>query len=993
MLKAVCFYFLVFVGIFCCLPKANATHLRAGDITVAHPSCSSLEYIITLHIYTRVAPGSVVFGGGTLNFGDGTTLITNKVPNPPVIAQVDNGGVGEVTYTVTHTYPGPGTYTITYYEQNRNQNVLNINNSVGTAFFIQTQISINPGLGCDNTPVLLVPPIDEGCTGVKWTHNPGAYDPDGDSLSYSLYVPQKGGVYDVNGNFVSGVPVEGYQAPDAQQFYTAIGLPYPNVKEDGTGPPIFSIDPLTGTITWDAPGESGEYNIAFFITEWRKRFGQWYQLGYVERDMQIIIQDCNNKRPQLQLPRDTCVVAGALIKALIIATDPDGSTTSGAGGKGDSVNIQAYSQVFSLGATYSPHSTLSSPIWQPTYSPTQQAQLQFNWQTDCSDVSQEPYEVVFKATDNGAPPLATFGTWNIKVVAPPPLWVSATVNPGQRSSQLSWQLYSSSCKSVSSGSLIQIWRRVDSNPFAVANCVTGMPANAGYTMIAQVPVTSTSYVDKSLAPGAEYCYRLVASVQLSTGSLIPSIVSQEICVPPIIADAPVLTNVTVDVTDPSVGQVTVKWRSPFQASKSQFPPPYTYVVLRSENSASAMKPANPGQLTDSSFADTNLNTVYPNTYFYRVLAYASNGNFVDSSAVASSVQLALKPIFKQVQLYWSATVPWSNDTFEFPRHLIYRGVSGATKLSDLTLIDSVDVNSLTRFTYLDSGQYKNTPLVETQTYCYAVMTRGSYGNPKIKSPLNNFSEITCSAPDVKTLPCAPTLAVTGIDCSTYSVCPLGPSLPNYSNTVKWNKAPTSATCNPFIKGYNVYASPAVGQPFTLIAPIVTDTFYVQSNLASYAMCYKVSSVDLAGKESLLSEPFCFDNCPNYVLPNVFTPNGDKCNEVFSAYSLRTLTGLQENGAGATPCSALDSTQVSVLKTNCARFVLGVAFTVYNRWGKEVYSYQSGGENTIYIDWNGKDNAGRDLDAGTYYYVANVVFDVVDPKKQNKTLKGWLVIMR
>jgi hypothetical protein len=1001
MIRLIRFYFLLPLCSVFFPQKANATHLRAGDITVAHPSCSSLEYVITLHVYTRVDPPivTVVFGGGTLNFGDGTSLITQSRPNPPVIAQVDNGGVGDVEYPVTHTFPGPGTYTITYYEQNRNQGVLNINNSVETPFFIQTQITIDDGLGCDNTPVLLVPPIDEGCTGVTFTHNPGAYDPDGDSLSYALYVPEQGGIYNASGNFVSGVPVGGYQDPNTCGFYTAVGINCSQANERGNGPPTFSINALTGTITWDAPGEAGEYNIAFFVIEWRKRFGQWYQLGYVERDMQIIIQDCHNERPLLQLPKDTCVVAGARIKALIIATDPDGSPTSGAGGIGDSVNIQAYSNVFSLGnssATYTPYSTYQKPIWQPTYSPNQQAQLQFSWQTDCSDVAQEPYQVVFKATDNGAPPLATFGTWNITVVAPPPLWSSATVNPGQRTSQLNWQLYSASCQNVSTGSLMQIWRRVDSNPFVSPNCVTGIPAGAGYTMIAQVPITSTVYLDKGLAPGAEYCYRLVASVQLTSGSYVPSIVSQEICVPPIIANAPVLTNVTVDVTDPQAGQITVKWRPPYQASASQFPPPFTYVVLRSENSSaqSSLKVANPGQLTDTTFADTNLNTQYPNLYFYRVLAYASNGSFVDSSAMASSVQLALKPVFKEVQLFWSASVPWSNNTFEYPRHLIYRGASGATKLSDLTLIDSVDVNSLTQFTYLDSGQYSNTPLVETQTYCYAVMTRGSYGNPQIKSPLNNFSEITCSAPDNKVPPCAPTLAVTGIDCSSYSACPLiGTVQTTYSNTVKWKKAPTSASCNPFIKGYNVYASPFIGQPFTIIAPLVTDTFYVQSNLPSYAMCYKVSSVDLAGNESPLSDSFCFDNCPNYVLPNVFTPNGDKCNEVFSAYSLRSLTSLSENGSGVTPCSQLDSTQVNVLRTNCARFVSGVAFTVYNRWGKEVYSYQSGGENTIYIDWNGKDNAGHDLDAGTYYYVANVVFDVVDPKKQNRTLKGWVVIMR
>lgn len=976
-------FFPIFFILLVSFSKVSATHLRAGDITLTRLSCSSYQYTITLHVYTKWGT-QVKFGGGTLSFGDGSKpLITESRPNPPEIAQTDDGGVGEVIYPVTHTFPGPGVYTITYYEQNRNGGIFNMDNSIDTPFFIQTQIIIDPLLGCDNTPDLLVPPIDRGCTGVKWSHNPGAYDIDGDSLSYELFVPKQAAVYGPGGQFLSSLDVSGYVDPNSKKFYDPVGIPYSQANETASGPPTFSIDPVSGTITWDAPGEAGEYNIAFIIREWRKVAGTWVSLGYVERDMQVIIQDCKNERPKLQVPPDLCVLAGTLIQQDIIATDPDGDPKGGANGKGDSVKIQAFSQAFSLNpspASYSP----GPSVWQPTYDANQQASIKFTWQTSCTNVKEQPYQVVFKATDNGAPPLASFATWRIRIVAPAPQWVSAVPNPGARSVQLTWQSYATSCPGAT---IMQVWRKVDSAPFTPTNCITGMPDYLGYKLITQVPINTVSYLDNGLAVGAKYCYRLVAAFPQPNGGL--SYVSSEICIPPILVDKPVITNVSVDVTDQQAGQITVKWRSPFEEKdKVNFPPPYSFQVYRADNASgnTNLKVAHPGKLTDSVFVDNGLNTAN-NSYNYRVLAYASNGNFVDTSAVASNVRLDLKPLFKQIKLSWSANVPWSNITAEYPMHLIYRGNTGATKLSDLTLIDSVNVGTQL-FSYLDSGQYNKVPLVPTQNYCYAVVTRGSYGNPKIQAPLVNSSEITCSVPDDKTLPCKPVLSVVGIDCSTYTGCQTQSG--NYSNTVRWKKPVTP--CKTDISGYNVYAASAVGQPFTKIAEMVRDTFYVHNNLPSYAQCYKVSAVDRAGHESDLSDSFCFDNCPNYELPNVFTPNGDKCNDEFRPYNLLSLKG-NESDPKSTDCSVLSDAEIDLMKKKCARFVLGVTFTVYNRWGKEVYSYQSGGEKTIYINWNGKDNNGRDLDVGTYYYVADVVFDVVDPKKRNRTIKDWVQIIR
>jgi len=166
--------------------QAMATHLRAGEITVVRENCQSLTFTITITVYTNTG-SSVLFGGRVgeddiLEFGDGEWILVEEQANTP---RPDLGpNVGTASYTISHTYPGPGKYTISYREPNRNQGVLNMDNSVNTRFYIETEIFIDPFLGCNNTPVLLIPPIDQACTGVTFMHNPGAFDPDGDSLSY-----------------------------------------------------------------------------------------------------------------------------------------------------------------------------------------------------------------------------------------------------------------------------------------------------------------------------------------------------------------------------------------------------------------------------------------------------------------------------------------------------------------------------------------------------------------------------------------------------------------------------------------------------------------------------------------------------------------------------------------------------------------------------------------------------------------------------------------
>lgn len=950
----------------------NATHLRAGEITAVRSSCSSLTFIITVTVYTNTN-SDVEFGGEgeLLIFGDSSSI---EVPMTPGTIRYDlnsDGSVSSASFTVSHTYPGVGRYLISYQEPNRNGGVLNMFGSLTTPFYLKTEVSVDPFLGCNNTPLLLAAPIDQACSGVAFTHNPSAFDPDGDSLSYEMVVPFRG----------RNKEVLEYKAPNDSKFYTN----YETASESG-GRPQFSIDPRDGTITWDAPGAAGEYNIAFHVVEWREKNGVYYRIGYVRRDMQILVEDCQNKRPDLILPHDTCVVAGTVLDEIILGIDPEN----------DDVKIEAFSEIFNFNvtqgkaATYTPVPKVND--FRPSSPP---AETKFHWETECAHVKDQPYQVVFKITDNPAsgPKLVTFKTWFIKVVGPAPEWQDAQLDAADRKVSLKWDPYL--CQNADS---MQVWRKVDGSPFQPDNCQTGMP-DLGYQLIATVPIKITSgsnstpvtdYVDtndgKGLAPGAAYCYRLVAIFPDPRGG--ESYVSIDTCIGPILADVPVITHVTVDKTDELSGEIRIRWRKPFDADPVQFPPPYRYVLFRSiglERGPDSVDITPPGVFTDTTFVDSDLNT-YENAYNYSVAAYASNGNFLGTSAVASSVRTTAKATASQITLSWDAVVPWSNRISSVPNeHLIYRGPMGATD-ADLVLIASVDV-STSGFIYLDDGRWNGQPLADNEVYCYRVMTRGSYGNPKIIQPLNNFSQMVClqlgdTIPPCK-IPPPVRSTVDFVDCNDYyqKFC----EMESYSNLIYWNKS-SNAGCSDDITSYNVYTSSTRGGEYTLLAENVRDTFFLDNkNLLSFARCYKVAAVDVSGNVGELSDEYCVDNCPYYELPNVFTPNEDDFNNVFSAYSIRGYD-----------CGGEEDCIPDHLKLRCARFVQSVTFTVYSRWGQEVYHYRgtlSSETNTIYIDWNGKGSNGSDLPTGVYYYVADVAFDTVEPDKNTRKLKGWVHLLR
>ena len=964
--------FFLAIPILCTCPDQSfATHLRAGEITVERQNCSSLTFTITITVYTDTKSG-IDFGEGRLDFGDGSAPV--ELPEIDDVIIDPGREIGTASFTIEHTFPGPGRYVIGYVEANRNYEVLNIERSGRTTFYIETEIIIDNFIGCNNTPKLEIPPIDLACTGVAFFHNPGAYDPDeGDSISFELTIPKKD----------RGLEVDGYRDPNVQEFYDLAGINYNQANENGNGRPTFSINPVTGDLVWDAPGAPGEYNVAFKVREWRRIGGIWQPIGFVTRDMQIIVEDCDNERPELIIPRDTCVEAGTLLQEQIFGMDPDF----------DPVKIEAFSQIFRIPnspANYSP----KGEVFQSTLPPNDTANLRFAWQTDCSHVRDQPYQVVFKITDNppDGPDLVSFATWNITVVAPAPVWTAAELNVAGREASLEWEDYT--CRN--SAERMQIWRRVDRYLFEPGVCETGMPDFLGYELIDEVDIDQNTYLDnnegRGLAPGAQYCYRLVAIFPNPAGG--ESYVSKDTCLAPILADAPVITNVTVDRTDRDDGRITVRWTPPFDIDPGRFGTDYRYDVYRAEGFSGGGASRVATRITDTTFVDQQINTL-DNPYNYQVVLFSNNAPAVgpddpiDTSAVASSVRLELRPAFERIALNWSANVPWSNNTQDFPLHYIFRGLEGTSE-DELELIDSVDVNR-EGFVYIDSGQVDGIPLDEEIAYCYKVRTFGAYGNPRISEPLKNFSQMACAQPSDTVPPCITTLFIDSLFCRPVGNLNLDENFfldnapcdfRDFSNRLIWNRP--DPDCGSDIRRYNIYYTATLDGAYERIASVV-DTFFIHNTensstpLTSYAGCYRITSVDRSGNESEFSNTVCKDNCPNYVLPNVITPRSvDQKNDVFRAFTDDIIIG--EGG---------ELQDARFLRIRCPRFVQRVTFKVFNRWGKEVFSYQSNGENTIEINWDGTGDNGELLSAGVYFYDAEVTFDVLDPGGRVRNIKGWV----
>ena len=538
-----------------------ATHNEAGEILVCHVGGLTYEVTIITHTNPLSPADRPDF---ILDWGDAFIDTIPRLSQTEIIVGTEH--VYRNLYVAQHTYSAPGVFTLQYIDPNRIAQVLNINNggSVDIPMCVQSQIIVTAALN-DCLPVFLNIPIQQACIYQPWIHNPAAYDADGDSLSYEPVVCLGP---DIDGDPQGlGDPIPSYVYPDQIQ-------PGPNNQ--------YSIDPLTGTITWESPQMCGFYNIAFIVREWR----DGDMIGWVERDMLIIVEcPCANEVPSLGEMIDTCVVAGTHLTFSVQATDPD------------------VGQVLEMSAFGGPFVVPQSPAVFTTNPGQSPVSGNFSWNTECSHVRQQPYQVVFSVQDSYSTPLYNYANSYITVVAPAPL--NPTATPDGSIMRLHWD------PDVCANAVgYRIYRRQQLFGFNPDHCETGVPGYTGYVFInTTIGWGSNQYDDHDLAFGITYCYMVTAFF----GDGAESYASEEFC-NLLERDVPIMTHVSVGETSTSAGIDTVRWSNAYDLDTVQYPGPYFFKLyagnsLTQANTLIQTTASFPFlQHPDTTFLHTNIDT-------------------------------------------------------------------------------------------------------------------------------------------------------------------------------------------------------------------------------------------------------------------------------------------------------------------------------------------------------------------------------------------------
>ena len=406
-------------------------------------------------------------------------------------------------------------------------------------------------------------------------------------------------------------------------------------------------------------------------------------------------------------------------------------------------------------------------------------------------------------------------------------------------------------------------------------------------------------------------------------------------------DVPFLTEASVISTSENEGSVKITWSLPVAEDLDTIlnPGPYIYQLQRLNGTDFIDIPSARFTSTffssniDTTFVDGDLNT-RDQQYTYRVSFFTGQSSIspYGISKSASTVYLNAVPSDQRAILNWNLKTPWSNYNYEILRR---------TNSGTYEVIGNTNLTTFTDFG-LDNGSQ----------YCYIIRSEGKYGINGLPDPIFNNSQVSCTVPFDSVPPCNPIISVTNL-CEQLIDDPENPVT---GNTIMWTSDPD---CEDDNESFNIYFAQTLSDDFIFLEnnPASTINEYFHLREGSIAGCYAVTALDSLDNESAFSNIVCVENCPGYILPNTFTPNGDDQNDLF------------------------------IPRVN--RFIDEIDIQIFNQWGNKVFE-----SSNPMINWDGTNMRGDDLAEGVYYYTCQVFELSIDGTLTRiDVLKGHINLIR
>ncbi|MCB9166736.1 MAG: gliding motility-associated C-terminal domain-containing protein [Flavobacteriales bacterium] len=304
--------------------EAHATHAMGGDLT--YQCLGGNQYKIILNFYRDcngiAAPTNCNNGlqfhvaSPTCNpggFDQCFALESVQVITPICATELDRclnsgGTYGIEKYTFSKVidlsaWAGCGSdWAISWGLCCRNNAITSLQNPGNQQLYLDTRLN-NTFTPCNSSPVFLTNPTPFYCLGQSVSYNPGAFDPDGDSLDFAL-IPARG-ANGANLNYANG--------------YSAL-QPVHNAGGAGS----VQLDPVTGTMTV-VPDIQQVAVVTYRVREYRNGV----QIGVITRDVQVVVRTCpGNTAPTASGINGTntynvSVCAGNTLNFTVNSSDPN----------------------------------------------------------------------------------------------------------------------------------------------------------------------------------------------------------------------------------------------------------------------------------------------------------------------------------------------------------------------------------------------------------------------------------------------------------------------------------------------------------------------------------------------------------------------------------------------------------------------------------------------------------------------------------------------